>query len=254
MEGVFALHNFVGQPVSYWRAKKIDVPKPKIEKNLGHHIVIIDRSGSMYYDITDTKAMVEKVFTVEEFHDANLLLTLISYSSYGDTTVHFNRTPVSEVLNAKNPHIEQIRSIRASCLTCASQALEAAEPFIQNETTAISLHSDGWFNDASPSAEKKAIDKILTRLGKLPNVMINTIAYRTSSDFTTLSSIANKMSGTCILAKDIKQVYGALHNTTALLAGRVTPAIPLSIEGADWQLAINFSKRKVNGSATDIII
>jgi hypothetical protein len=254
MEGVFTLYNFVGQPVSYWKVRKIELPLPKIEKTLGHHIVVLDRSGSMYGEMDTTKAMVEKVFTVEEFKNSNILLTLISYSSQGDVTVHFSRTPVEDVMKANSAELQALRSIQASCYTCASQGLEAAIPFIQDETTAISLHTDGWFNDASPASEKKAIDKILKELSKRPNVMINTIAYRSYSDFNMLTSIANKMSGACVLANNLKDLYDALHNTTALVAGRTAPAIPLNIDGADWQLAINFTKRKVNGAATDIMI
>ena len=254
MEFKFALTDFAGTPVSYVLAKEIDVPKPEIEKQVGHHIVIVDRSGSMNSAMAETRTMVEKVFTVEEFHDANLLLTLISYSSAGDYTVHFSRTPVSEVNKSGSAHIESLRSIRATCLTSVSQALKAATGFIESETTVVSLHTDGWFNDASPASEKKAIDKWVAETAKRPNVMVNCIAYQTWSDFNYLATVANRMSGSCILARDLKQVYTALHDTTALLAGRTLPAIPLNIDGADWQVALNYSKRKVNGASTDFIL
>lgn len=254
MELKFALTDFAGNPVSYWKATEVTPPKPVLEKSLGHHIVIVDRSGSMYGAMKDTKAMVEKVMVVEEFQSAELLLTLVSYSSAGDFTVHFSRTPVAEVLDPSKPHVESIRSIQATCLTCASQALEAVVPFIGAETTAISLHTDGWFNDASPASEQKKIDKVIKGLEKMPNVMVNTIAYGSYSDFNLLSTIANRMSGKCILAKDVKQVYSALHDTTALLAGRTLPALALGLDGADWQIALNLSQRKVNGAATDLTV
>ena len=254
MEAKFALRDYAGNPVSHWFVREVEVPKPVIEKTIGHHIVIVDRSGSMYYEMADTKTMVEKVFTVEEFHDANLLLTLISYSSAGDYTVHFSRTPVAEVNAPESAHIASLRSIRATCLTSVSQALVAADEFIGDETTGITVHTDGWFNDKSPAAEKKAIDKWLKVASKRANVMVNCIAYRQSSDFNYLSTIANQMSGACALATNVKEVYTALHDTTALLAGRSLPAIPLAIDEAEWQTATNLSQRKVNGASHDLIL
>ena len=254
MEGKFALYDLMGNPISYWSAKQVSVPQPKIEKAVGHHVVVIDRSGSMWGAMADTKQMVEKLMTIEEFHDANLLLSLISYSSAGDVTVHFSRVPVKEVNKPGSAYIEQLRQIRATCLTCASQALIEASKLVETETTAISLHTDGWFNDASPASEKRTIQATLKDLAKKPNVFVNTIAYGNYSDFNYLSQIANQMSGACVLATDVKTVYTALHDTTALLAGRCTPAIPLGIDGADWQIALNMSKKKVNGAATDITI
>lgn len=254
MEGKFKLYDFQGNPVSHWFVKRVDTPQPKVEKTVGHHIVVVDRSGSMWGVMDDTKAMVEKVMTIEEFHDANLLLSLISYSSAGDLTVHFSRVPVQDVNKPGSAYIEQLRQIRASCLTCASQALEEATKLIGTETTAISLHTDGWFNDRSPADEKKRIDGALKGLATKSNVFVNTIAYGTYSDFNYLAQIANTMSGSSVLAKDVKAVYAALHDTTTLLAGRTRPAIPLGIEGADWQVALNLSQKKVNGAATDLTI
>jgi hypothetical protein len=254
LEAKFALRDFSGEPVSYWHAREIEVPKPHVEKTVGHHIVVVDRSGSMYGEMDDTKAMIEKVFTVEEFQDENLLVSLISYSSSGDVTLHFARTPITKVNQTNSPELTALRSIRASCLTCASQALELAAKQVGTETTCISLHTDGWFNDRNPAAEKKAIDALVGSLAALPNVMINCIAYRQSSDFNYLSTIANRMSGACVLAKSVREVYAALHDTTALLAGRVVPAIALAKEACEWQIAWNVSQKKLNGGACDLTV
>jgi hypothetical protein len=254
MEFKFATRDFVGNPVEYYLARKVDVPKPVVEKEVGHHIVIVDRSGSMYGVIRDTKTMVEKVMTVEEFKDASLLLSLISYSSEGDVTVHFSRRTVADILRPGSVEIEELRRIQATSLTCASQALEAASGLLGDETTAISLHTDGWFNHKSPDAEKKKIEKTLKELEKNPKVFVNCVSHGNYTDFSYLSSIANRMSGSCILASTVKEVYEALHNTNALLAGRVVPAIPVGIEGADWQVVHNLKQRKVNGAAHDLIV
>lgn len=254
VEAKFALRDFSGEPVSYWHAREIEVPKPHVEKAVGHHIVVVDRSGSMYGEMDDTKAMIEKVFTVEEFQDESLLVSLISYSSEGDVTLHFARTPITTVNQTNSPELTALRSIRASCFTCASQALDLAAKQIGTETTCISLHTDGWFNDKSPASEKKAIDALVKTLAALPNVMVNCIAYRQSSDFNYLSTVANRMSGVCVLAKSVKEVYAALHDTTALLAGRVAPAITLPKEACEWQISWNVSQRKINGGASDLTV
>jgi hypothetical protein len=254
MDFKFALRDFAGKPVSHYIVREVTPPKPEVEKQVAHHIVVVDRSGSMYGVMADTRAMVEKVMTIEEYKDSELLLSLISYSSEGDVTTHFARRKVSDILTPGSVEIENLRQMRATSLTCASQALESASNLIQDETTAITLHTDGWFNDASPASEKKKIEKTLKGLEAKPNVFINCVAYGNYTDFSYLSTIANRMSGACIVAENVKQVYDALHDTTALLAGRVTPAIPVGIGDADWQIALNISQRKVNGAATDLIV
>ena len=44
----FALYDFNGTPTAHYVVDTIDVPKPALEKTVSHHIVIIDRSGSMW--------------------------------------------------------------------------------------------------------------------------------------------------------------------------------------------------------------
>jgi len=252
----FALYDFAGKPREYYVVDEVIVPKPVLEPTISHHIVIIDRSGSMYSVMDATKAMVEKVMTVEEFQQSGLLLTLLSYSSKGDYTVHFSRTPVAEVLDPSKPHVKAIRDMRATCLTSMSGALNEALSHIQpGETTAVSVHTDGWFNDASPAAEAKAVDKWLLRVQKeFPNVFCNTVAYGNYTDFKMLDRMSASLSGKTVVAKDVKQVYTALHDTTALLAGRVLPAIHVSTEEGDFLAFHNVTQRKVNGSATDFAV
>lgn len=252
MHSKFALYGFDGAPRDWYFLDEVEVPKPKLEPTVSHHIVIVDRSGSMWGVMDDTKTMVEKVMTVEEFTSSGLLLTLISYSSKGDFTVHFTRTAVSDVLDPKQPHLQQIRNIRASCLTSVSGALDEALNHVQAaETTAISIHTDGYFNDSSPGAEAKAVDKWIGKVVKMNNVFVNTISYGNYTDFKILDRIASALSGKCVTAQSVKQVYEALHSTSALLAGRVLPAIHIAKEDADFLACLNISQKKVNGSTTD---
>lgn len=252
----FALYDFTGTPKEFYFVDEVVVPKPVLEPTVSHHIVVVDRSGSMYSAMKDTRSMVEKVMVAEEFHNSELLLTLISYSSKGDYTLHFARKKVSEVLDPNNGYVEQIRNIQATCLTSVSGALKESLKHIEaGETTAVSIHTDGWFNDSSPGSEAKLVDKWIKTVQKEhPNVYANTIAYGTWSDFKTLDRISQSLSGKTVIAKSVKQVYDALHDTTAVLAGRVMPAIHVPKDNSDFLAVHNVTQRKVNGSTTDFAV
>jgi hypothetical protein len=252
----FALYDFNGSAKEFYFVDEVPVPRPVLEPTVSHHVVIVDRSGSMYSAMKDTRAMVEKVMVAEEFTNSELLLTLISYSSKGDFTTHFARKKVSEVLDPNNGFVEQIRSIQATCLTSVSGALaESLNHIVAGETTAVSIHTDGWFNDSSPSAEAKAVDKWIKTVQKdFPNVYANTIAYGSWSDFKTLDRISQSLSGKTVIAKTVKQVFDALHDTTALLAGRVLPAIHIPKEDSDFLAVHNVTQKKVNGNTVDFAV
>lgn len=249
----FALYDFGGKPREFYVVDEVSVPKPDLEPTVSHHIVVVDRSGSMYSAMNDTKAMVEKVMVAEEFTASGLLLTLISYSSKGDYTVHFARTPVAEVLDPNKPHVAAIRGLRSTCLTSVSGALDEALKHVQSgETTCVTIHTDGYFNDASPASEAKAVDKWIKVVQKdHPNVYANTVAYGNWTDFKMLDRISQSLSGKTVVAKNVRQVYDALHDTSALLAGRVLPAIYVPAEEDAFLAFHNVTQKKVNGSATD---
>ena len=252
----FALYDFNGTPKEFYFVDEVEVPKPVLEPTVSHHIVVVDRSGSMYSAMKDTRAMVEKVMVAEEFTNSELLLTLISYSSKGDFTTHFSRKKVSEVLDPNNGFVDQIRNIQATCLTSVSGALTEALNHVQGgETTAVSIHTDGYFNDASPAAEAKLVDKWIKTVQKdFPNVYANTIAYGSWSDFKMLDRISQSLSGKTVIAKSVKQVYDALHDTTAVLAGRVLPAIHVPKEDSDFLAVHNVTQKKVNGNTVDFAV
>ena len=252
----FALYDFNGAPKEFYFVDEVEVPKPVLEPTVSHHIVVVDRSGSMYSAMKDTRAMVEKVMVAEEFTNSELLLTLISYSSKGDFTTHFSRKKVSEVLDPNNGFVDQIRNIQATCLTSVSGALTEALNHVQGgETTAVSIHTDGYFNDASPAAEAKLVDKWIKTVQKdFPNVYANTIAYGSWSDFKMLDRISQSLSGKTVIAKSVKQVYDALHDTTAVLAGRVLPAIHVPKDDSDFLAVHNVTQKKVNGNTVDFAV
>jgi hypothetical protein len=248
-----ALHNFKGVPVAFYLVDRITLPEPTLQKEVAHHIYVVDVSGSMYGVIKDTASMIEKVMTIEEFSDETQFVSLISYSSKGDVTLHFSRVPVAEVLKPGSRYVEAIRSLRAQAMTCASQAFAMALDLVGTDMTAISLHTDGFFNDPSPIAETRSFDALIERAKPIKNLMVNTIAYG-SADYVAMSRISNALSGKCVKATTIKDVYAALHDTQALLAGRLCPVVFLEKGDADYQMSLNVSQRKVNGTTADLTV
>src|SRR5207244_12099546 len=105
-----------------------------------HSIIVIDRSGSMYRSIEDLKTNLLKLLTLDEYSNSDLLVTLISYSSQGDLTVHFQRTPVTEIMKPNSRSQAEIRNIRAPALTCISQGVQLAASLVKgDELTAIKI-------------------------------------------------------------------------------------------------------------------
>ena len=256
MQTTFALRKFNGQPAKFVKVTTEDhsatVATPV--KRATHHIIIIDRSGSMCYDLPDTKAMVEKLLTLTEFNDPLQKISLLSYSSQDDVKVHFAKVTVEDVLKPNSPYVSEIRSIRVTGMTCISQSLVLAASLVDDkDVTCITLHSDGYANDNSPSSERTAIAKAVKGLAQRANVFVNTIAYRESSDFTLLSNVANTASGVCVQAKSIRQVYDALHAAQASLAGNMAPALVLPKVG-DYTVFVSAAAGKVLGSADEMTV
>lgn len=247
----FALRNLGGDPTAFYRVQPeaLDTTQTKGLSSASHQIIGIDVSGSMYYDLDKLKPMVEKLLTLEEFLVPNLKVSLITYSSKGDVKLHFERASVADVMAPSSPHLAEIRNLRVRGLTCISQALVRAEKLIDDsEVTCISLHTDGYANDRSPAAERRDIADAVVALKQHPNAFCNTVAYGSWADFNMLSGIANELSGTCLQARDIRQVYTAMHEATSLLAGDVAPVIEIGIGKADFSVVVSKAARKVLGS------
>ena len=257
MNSKFALHNYAGTPVRHFLVEQEDPTSSGTTAKAApsHHIAVLDVSGSMWGELAAVKSTIEKVFTAEEFNDPNLLITLMTYSSSGDVHVHFERVTVAQVMAPNSPHLNEIRNLRVRGLTCISQAMVAAEKLIDdNETTCISLHSDGYANDRSPYAEAQAILGAVQELEKHPNVFCNTVAYRSYSDFALLSAVSNRLSGICTQAASARQVYEALHAAQTLLAGTKAPAIEAGIGNFDFVAFVSKSAKKVLGGTETLNI
>lgn len=253
----FTTFTFGGKPVQRFRVERDDITAATTTpvKTTKALILILDRSGSMCGTIGEVKSTVRKLLTLSEFNDPSLLVSLITYSGQGDVKLHFRRVPVSDIMRAESSQLREIDSIRATYLTCISQSLVMAETVVDDsEVTCITLHTDGFANDSSPSAEVRAINSAVTKLKTHPKVFCNTIAYGGWCDFGLMSSIANNLSGVCIQARDIRQVYDAIHGSMALLAGSMAPAIELAKGRADTVLFVSRSAKKVLGSQDSLLV
>jgi Mg-chelatase subunit ChlD len=252
----FVLYNLAGEPKAYYRvdrqrlSEKQGNSKSEAVEAIAHSIIAIDRSGSMYHDITPLKETLIKLLTLEEYSHSQLVITLISYSSQGNLIAHFQRVPIQEVMKLNSSYLQEIQNIQVSGATCISQALQLATELVQpDELTAITLHSDGYANHPNVRSEVETLEHICQNLNQ-SNVFLNTIAYSASSDFKLLSRLANLVSGTCVQAKSVKQVYDALYNTSKLLGEAIAEAIeePLFKE-YDYQIFLSHSAHKLNGNA-----
>lgn len=225
----------------------------KPAKAPSHLILCIDRSGSRYSDIASMRSTLEKILTLQEFNDPSLRVSLITTSSKGDVTLHFRSVSITDVMAPGSKYIQAVRSIQASCMTCLSQALALAETLVDDsEVTGILFDTDGFANDSSPSAEARDIDKAIAACQKHPRLFVNTIAYGGWCDYNLMSRIANSLSGVCVQARDIRQVYEALHKTTTLLAGTLAPAVEIPKGNASFVTFVSKSAGKVLGSDSSL--
>lgn len=253
MSTKFTIYNLTGQEKAYYLVDKVKLEKQSSQsfsKSVAHSIIVIDRSGSMCNDIEDLKDTLIKLLTLDEYLNFQLVISLISYSSKGDVTCHFQRVAIQEVMKKNSSYLEEIRKIKTTCYTCISQAMEMAKSLVKKgELTAITLHSDGYANDSSPNAEALALDNICGQL-KGMDVFVNTIGYSNSSDFKLLAKIANTVSGSCIKADNIKEVYDAIYNTSKLLGGSVQTVIEEDLGSEySYQVFLSGQAKKINGSS-----
>jgi Mg-chelatase subunit ChlD len=250
----FTLYNLLGTERAYYQVERREVERskaPAAEQAVAHSVIIIDRSGSMEPYIEDTKETLVKILTLDEYSQYDLLVTLISYSSEGDCQVHFQRTPIQDIMRRESKYLREVDKIEATGATCISQALQlAAEVAREGEMTAVTLHSDGYANDPSPIGEVTKIDKLCQEMQRQP-VFVNTIAYTEYSDFRLLTKVANSVSGSCLRAGNIRQVYENLYKTEKLL-GEASLAGPIELpleKGCDYQVFVSHKGRKINGAA-----
>lgn len=76
----FSLYSYAGTPTARYIATPTTLPTPAVSSTVGHHVMIVDRSGSMWGSpIQEAKAMLEKACTLEAvrqavFHNVDVAL------------------------------------------------------------------------------------------------------------------------------------------------------------------------------------
>lgn len=239
--------------VYYLEAKS--VPIPTVEPEVAHHILVIDRSGSMYYDIEKLKQSVEQSIAVDSYTQ-DTLTTLISFSTNGDVTLHWEKVPSSKVMELSGPYIKKLRAIKATFLTGISQGLNLAlEKVDLGQTTAITLFTDGYANSPSAYSENSALDKFVAKASEAPGLFMNCIGYRDWCDWPRMNAMANALSGKCVKAKSFADVVDAMRDTQALLANGATPAIKIeNPEDGILMMAVNRTTGQVNATYEDLML
>ena len=256
----FALRGFDGRARDYYLVEESDLPAKTAQvPAVSDLILVVDASGSMCGDMAEMREMIRKVLAVDEYNNAALLVTLISYSGTGDLVTHFERVPVGDVMRAGSAHQRQVQQLQVRGMTCISQALGrarevAARAQADGSAVGVCLMSDGYCNDPSVTSEKREIDRIVEGFRGLDRTFVSTVAFRSSSDFQLLAGIANRLSGSCIQASGIRQVYDAMHDVAKVAAGSTSPAIALPVAGADYQIFLCRAGKKIVGSAGDLLV
>lgn len=254
----FTLFNLLGEPRAYYlvEPKELDrgAPDPA-RKTVAHSVIVVDRSGSMYGAMAATRDTLLKLLTLDEYAQYEIVVTLISYSSAGDATCHFERAPIREIMKPGSKYQKAISQLQVTGATCISGGLKLAlEKIAKDELTAITVHSDGYANDPSPTQEATTLMSLVTGL-KGTDAFLNTIAYTDYSDFRLLARLANAGSGACVKAGNIAQVYNSLYSSTKVLGSSVSPPIDVPLaKGFDYQVFVSRAAGRVNGAAGELSV
>ena len=254
----FTLYDLYNQPRAYYLVNTININTQENKqetKQVTHSIIIMDRSGSMTYSMADMKDTLRKVLTLDEYANSDLHVTLISYASKGDVVCHFDHTPIKDIMEPNSAYQKIIAGLYTAGATCISQAVQLAVSKVRDgELTAITLHSDGYANDPSPSSEAdKLIDIVSSINGK--DAYVNTIAYTDYSDFRLLSRVANTGNGNSVKATSIKAVYEAIYNNIKSLSGKVCRTIDVSLPSdCCYQVFVSRSAKRIYGSDTTLSV
>lgn len=221
----------------------------------GHFIFVCDASGSMWGQMAGLRSLVTKLVTLEEYRDAEVLVSVLSFSSAGDLVTHASRVKIADFMAPGSKALADLQRLDTRGLTCISQGLKAIPGLVKDdEVTAAVVLSDGFANDRSPGAEKREIDIIVEQLRKTKGVFVNTISLGSYADFKLLAYIANACSGTCFQAPSAKEVYDVLHETTTLVAGATSPVLDVQMNGADYAVFVSRSAGKIIGGSQALLI
>lgn len=234
--------------------REIDLPKVEVSPEVTHHILVVDRSGSMWGDIEKLKQSLEQALAVESAMNGSVETSLISFSTDGDVTLHWSKVTADDVMKLNNPFLGKLRSIRATFLTGISQGLRMALGQVdETQTTGITLFTDGYANSPSSFSENQALDAFVADASQNPRLFMNCIGYRSWCDWPRMTAMANALSGKCVKAATFKDVLDSMRDTQELLAGNVCPAVNIkSLGDGSLLMAINRTTGQVNATRGDL--
>lgn len=206
----------------------IPLPAAISVQEVKRHHIILDRSGSMYYDL---RPIVDLIRGVAQTASGDLLTSLSSFSSHDDYTLHWTDVTWRQV--NEEPFSSELDRIQPTALTCMSQALAQAVEIAGHEIpTVITVFTDGYANDPGPRQEGADLWSIAQRVKESrPNIAINMIGYRDWCDWPFMGKIANETGGQVIKATTAEAVHAAISEQHAALAGVTRPTIVLDRDG-----------------------
>ena len=253
----FIVRDFLGKAKGYFLGESSDhsTTTETVVRTPAHLEFVVDASGSMWGQLEQVRSFVGKLLVLEEFRNADLTISVLSFADSGDLVTHAARVNITEFMAPGSKALKSVLSLTTRGCTCISQGFQGAIDLIRpGELTAIVLLSDGYANDRSPGDEKRVIDSLVVKASAMPNVFVNTISFGNYADFKFLSYIANACSGVCFQTPTAKEVYEVLHSTTALVVGNTSPALTIPMAGNDYAVFMSRMGGKIIGGSTDLVV
>ena len=248
----FTVYDYQGQPHSYYKVEQESIAPAKIIEGSGHMIVLLDCSGSMKDQL---KKVVNNISeSLQNHHHGNILISLVSYSSIGNSQIELNRVAIKDFTNPNSEASKTLASLNTKSGTSISDGLSTALSLVKSgETTIITLHSDGQSNDSSSISENQKIQAIIENQ-KNPFLTVNTIAHTPWADFQTLSKIANKMGGRCIFARSSDDLPMPLNQTLDDISGNVEESQSIKVGSANFVVFISKKQQRFQASCNDFMV
>lgn len=254
----FALRNYQGIPTYFFTGSKEDLSTPSTKESkkkieiISHHIIIIDRSGSMWSLLKGLKNVIQNSLSNDEIQNPNLKITLLSYASNGDLITHFERVCITDINKPNSKEMKEIASIRTAGLTGISQSLEKALTYANTEESIlVTLHSDGYANDDSSHKERAKFAELLP-LFRSNGIVINTIAHDSGSDFNTLNYLANETGGRCTFAENDQTVETSLTENSVQIVLGGSKSMTISSDDAHTTCFVDKETKRVLANHGDL--
>lgn len=210
-----------------------------------HHIVIVDRSGSMWGSMEELREALTKMTGADEYK--GVTSTLISYSGRGDVREHWTASA--------SPRVSAIQDLRPTGLTSLSGALARAVALVEQTKgkAVVTVHSDGYVNDPSPRQERVSCDAAVAKIAASGKAIVNTIAYGHYCDWSYLASLATAGGGRCLQVANgtLRELHDALYEGVAGLASGAVAAIEVTPEPGAYLTLVCDPERRTVTRVTD---